>query len=152
MSISVLLSNTLARFVTMEAVVSFPIPESTTVTFSKDFSDIVFVVPGYEDALMYFGVFSFDGSREYGCSIYTETQDGPRSMTLRTNAFVNEEIRMDLLQRNGLVSGRDVLWSSLIGDDVIVAPAGTVGGSVSTTSTVSTRRTKKRSRVLPQSF
>lgn len=132
----------------MEAVVSFPIPESTTVTFSKDFSDIVFVVPGHEDALMHFGVFSFDGLREYGCSIYTETQDGPRSMTLRTNAFVNEEIRMDLLQRNGLVSGRDVLWSSLIGDDVIFAPAGTVGGS----TTVSTRRTTKRSRVLPQSF
>lgn len=153
----VLLSKDLARFVTREITVSFPIPESTSVTFSKDFSDIVFVEPGEEEPLMQFGVFSFDVNgltiRDYGCAIHTRTQAGPhRSYTVRLDANINEEIRMDLLQRNGLKSGTNVAWSGLIGNDEIVAPIAAGTGLFGGSRTAATRRTTKRSRVFPQSF
>jgi hypothetical protein len=132
------------------------IPDGTTVTFSTQFIDVTFDA-GLEDALMSFGPFYFDKSfREEGVSIGTRPVE---QQVVRTNAFVNGDLRQELLRRNNERGGTKI-WKDFIGEDVIVVPipvptaagTGLFGGLIAHGQRKKTPKAPKakRSRVLPQ--
>jgi hypothetical protein len=150
---SVILSKDVATFSGIAGTLAVPIPAGTTVTFSRQTTDVTFAVG--ENPLMLFDVFSFNSQRDFGVSIGT-LPSGQR--TKRTNAFVNADLHEALLARNNGYGGtRD--WKAFVGDNLLVAPTpvvaagtGLFGGlnALLRNKPAATGRKAKGGRVFPQ--